>query len=367
MDAITDPTKSRASLPRTTSASPGTRVLADAVEACERFPLQELDLARTFMACLCRSALLKLAGAQRAEYEDILVLTGQATAFAYHHRRHHPMQVTPDEPGVVEERISRATGFAWQTLDHEGGGENAWRAIRGAIDGGKAVHGVWIDDLIFCGYDDPGIVEERRLLVGGGWDAPAWWTWDRFDKWAAEFGVLGCVGDPVPIAPRIETIRDVVGAIVRGAEADPRANVQYLRHARYGLEGIRAFAEDIATVARTPDHWHACWLGGHCVYRQISGRAAAARFLQASSSETPPAAAQALTEAARHYERAAHAWGDWGRYLGYESGCTDAEEIRLLWMQTANRVHGAQAVQRALDSETDACRHLKRALALLQA
>jgi hypothetical protein len=317
------------------------------------------------MTCLCRSTLLKLAGAQHAEYEDILVLTGQATAFAYHPRRHHPIQVVPDEPEVVEERLRRATGFGWQTLEHEGGGESAWAAVRASIDEGKAVHAAWIDDLIFCGYEDPGYPEGRRILVGGGWDAPSWWTWDRFDKWAAEFGAIARVGEPVPVAPRRETVRSVLSAMVRNAEADPRAQVHFLQHATYGLEGIRAFASDIGNLQLRPDHWSSCWLGGHCVYRQISGRAAAARFLRAATPECPPAASQPLVRAAECFERAAMVWADWGAELGFESGFSDAEEIRLRWLQATHRRRGAACALGALEHETRANEQIKQALTLI--
>lgn len=351
------------------------RILEDAVAACGRFPLDEIALIRTVSSCLCRSTLLKLAGAQHAEYEDILVLSGMATAFAYHPQRHQPMQVAPDEPEVVERRIAGATGFAWEPLAHDAGGEHAWLAIRRSVDEGRAVHGAWIDDLIFCGYDDPAVsepeapsdgsrAERRRVLVGGGWDLPSWWGWDIFGKWAAEFGTIGRVGGAVPVRPRRDTIREVVAAMVRCAEDDPRSKVQYMRHAAYGLAGIAALAADLADMTRKPDHWSGCWLGGHCIYRQISGRAAAARFLRSASSEFRSGAAQAMERAARSFEDAAVAWAEWGARLGQEAGVTDAEEIRLLWLQAGPRSEGAAFVRQALIHETEAVRQLKQALRL---
>jgi hypothetical protein len=353
----------RPTLDRDRTGSESARVVSGAVEACRRFPLDEISLTQTVSSTLCRSTLLKLAGAAEAEYEDILILSGRATAFAYHPQRPQPMQATPEDPAVVDARIAAATGFAWEALDRGEGGNEAWTVLRLSVDEGRAVHGGWIDDLILCGYDDPGPTDERAVLVGGGWDLPAWWSWDRFDKWAAEFGAMARVGDRVALRPRSEIVREVMEVMARCAEDDPRAGVQYLRHAAYGLRGIEAFASDVADVARRPGYWNAGWLAGHCIYRQISGRAAAARYLRRAVADLPVRARVVTERAAQCFEQAAVAWAEWGGQLGHESGKTDAEEIRLLWLQAARRAAGAAAVRRAHAHESEAARLVKQALA----
>ncbi len=342
------------------------RVIEQAVEACRRFPLDEPDLAQTVIACLCRSTLLKLAGASRAEYEDILVLSGRATAFAYHPIRPDLLDQAPDDPEAVEARISAATGYAWETPAHDGTSDDAWRVIRASIDEGKPIQAQWTDDLIFCGCRDDGTAEGREVLVGGGWDPPTWWTWDRFDKWAAEFGAMARVGAKLDVAPRHETASAVLDAMARAAESDSRAQKADPSPTAYGLAGIRAFARDLGDLSLRPDHWGGCWLSGYCVYRQVSGRAAAARFIRAAISDCVPAAAPALEAAASSFERAAEAWAGWDAELGFGATRSGSVEQRSLWYSAANRRQASFCVQRALEHETEAVRQLKQALRFIR-
>ncbi|MBM3496104.1 MAG: hypothetical protein FJX72_17555 [Armatimonadetes bacterium] len=71
-----------------------------------------------------------------------------------------------------------------------------------------------------------------------------------------------------------------------------------------------------------------------------------------------------MERAARSFEDAAVAWAEWGARLGQEAGVTDAEEIRLLWLQAGPRSEGAAFVRQALIHETEAVRQLKQALRL---
>ncbi len=352
-----------AALPRVAAVE---RVIEAAVEACRRFPLDEPDLARTDIACLCRSTLLKLAGAARAEYEDILVLSGRATAFAYHPIRPAQLEQPPDDPGAVEARISGATGFAWESLTYDGTSEDAWRAVRASLDEGRPLQARWTDDLIFCGYRDDTTPEGREVMVGGGWDAPTWWSWGRFDKWVAEFGVMGRVGSGVTVAPRHQTARASLEAMARAAEADPRGSATPGGSTGYGTAGIRAFARDLGDLALRPDHWGGCWISGYCVYRQVSGRAAAARFVRAAVADCAPAAAQSLLAAAESFERAAEAWAGWDAELGFGAARSGSVEPRSLWYSAGNRRQASFWVHRACEHETEAARQLELALRLIR-
>jgi len=352
---------------RRPESGPRQRLLAEAMDACKRFPGDETQLSRLYSAHLCRAALLECAGAESCDYETLLVLSGHATAFAYHPQRYQPLYVTPDPADQVDARLAGATGCRFEPLEHAGDSAGAWAAVRDSLDAGKPVHGVWLDNLVFCGYDEPGDIADRRLWVAGGWDPPGWWSWDRFDKWAAEFGLMERVAGRCQCVPAAETLREVVACMVRCADSDPRAGVTFLDHAVYGLAGLRAFVRDMADPSRRPDHWNAGWLGGHCVYRQLAGRAPAARYLLGSADTGPASAGPYLHAAAASLTAASEAWGAWGKWLGVESGVTDAEDLRLLWLQGANRRKGAEHAREALRHETEAARQLGLALARLGA
>jgi len=345
----------------------GERVLTNAVEVCSLFPTDETEVGRLYTAHLCRAALLQIAGVADATYERVLVLSGHATAFAYHPHSQEALYDTPDPAEVVDARLAGATGFLWEPLDASNGVDSAWEALRSSIDAGRPVHGQWIDHVVFCGYQAPNGRLSRRVWVAGagGWDPTNWWMWDRFDKWAAEFGIMERVGAPCPRIRPEETIREVVAGMVRCADADPRAARRQQHDATYGLAGLRAFLKDMGDPTKKPDYWHAGWLGGHCVYRQVSGRAAAAQFLAEGSRLFDGPVQGRLQAAARSLTGAAEAWKEWGRWLGTESGVTDAEDLRLLWMQHGNRRRGTELAGQAAKHEAEAARQLKLALAII--
>jgi hypothetical protein len=338
-----------------------------AVEICRLFPAEETRLRCYYTSHLCRSALLQVAGAEDADYDTVLVVSGHATAFAYHPQRYQPLYATPDPEEVVDARLAAATGFQWEKLGRAQNAEDAWSAITSSLDADRPIHGAWLDDVVMCGYEDSTEPSGRKVLVAGGWDPERWWDWNTFDKWNAEFGAMERLGEPCPKAPPGETLREVVAAMIRCADDDPRAHVRYMDHALYGLRGLRAFVQDMADLRKKTDYWHAGWLGGHCVYRQISGRAIAARYLEKHAGDSAESARPYIREAAELFAQAAEAWKVWGKWLGVESGVTDAEDLRLQWLQSKRRHSGAEAARTALRHETEAVRHLKQALARMAA
>ncbi len=339
------------------------RVLEKATEIGYSFPTDEGQINRLYSAHLCRAALLEVAGAQDVDYDTVLVISGHATAFAYHPQRYQPLYATPDPQEVVDDRLASATGFRFERPESPQSAEDAWRYICYSVDMGKPVHGSWLDDVVFLGYEDHAEPSARRLLVRGGWNVQQWWDWEMFEKWQAEFGAMERIGEACSRVPVSKTLREVIAAMVRCADDDPRAHVRYLDHASYGLQGLKRFAEDIEDRTMDPDHWHAGWLGGHCVYRQIAGRDIAARYLERHLADFPETARAHIREAAALFHRAADAWTEWGHWLGTESGVTDVEDIRLLWLQPTRRRGGGAAIRTALRWETEAVRHLKLALA----
>jgi len=335
-------------------------ILEHVIEICRAFPADDRALASVYTSHWCRSALLRAADVA-IDYDTVLVLSGHATAFAYHPQRYHPLYTTPDPPEVVESRLASATGYRFESLSADGP-ESAWRTIVQSLEERRPIHGSYLDDVIFCGYEERDPPAARRLLVAGGWESLTWWTWDRFEKWMAEFGNMERLGTRCPVATESGILFETVAAMVRAAENDSRRTALHLDHAAYGLDGLRGFVRDMSDLTKPLEYWHPGWLGGHCVYRQISGRRAAARFLEARAADAGPTAQPLLALAAAEFNAASEAWAGWGRCLGTEAGATDAEDLRLLWLSISNRRQGADQAAVALHHETEAARHLKLAL-----
>lgn len=309
----------------------------------------------------CRAALLRAAGCE-ISYEAILVLSGHATSFAYHPQRYGALFVTPDPSDVTDRRIGNACGYTWERLGQADGGLAAWEIVRASIDAHRPLQGVWIDDIVIGGYDDP-VDGARRIWVAGGWDVPGWWDWERFDKWSAEFGQLERVGEPCATIEPLESLREVVACMVRCTDDDPRKRVPALAHASYGLEGVLMFAEDVGNMAHEPDYWYPGWMGGYCVYKQIEGRGIAAAYLEASASLGGPTPRVHLMDAAAHFRQARDAWRAWGSALGAETGAADPEELRVRWWKPACRRDAALRIREAYRWEAEAARSLRLALA----
>lgn len=336
-------------------------VLDSAVEACQDFPADEPEMSRVNTPHLCRAAILKHAGVA-ITYDAILVLSGQATAFGYHPRRYSFLTYSPDPADRVRDRIASAVGRRLEPLRPEEAPEGTWRILVDSLEEGKPVHGQWTDDIVFCGYEERMPRDACRVLVAGGWERLGWWNWDMFEKWAAEFGTMERVGPVCPQVTPDRLARDVIALMIRCAEADARQQVPELAQAIYGLQGIRTFVKDMGDLTKKPDYWHHGWLGGHCVYRQISGRSAAAIFLKSHLAYVTARAREHVEAATAAYSQAAHAWEKWGQCLGMESGAADVEDLRLLWMSASRRREGADWAYRALQFEMEAIRHLKLAL-----
>ncbi len=309
---------------------------------------------------LVRVVLYRLAGAVEVGYDDLLVLSGFATAFAYEPQRFGCMYEWPEPPWEVDERFAWATGLAWQGHPRPDDVAAVWTTIRTAVDAGCALDGAWYDDLLFAGYAEADALDDCQVLAMGGWlDEPTWWPLAKLAEWHREFGRLGHVAGPTERRSPAELAPLCLRGMASYATADGRAGLEWLPGARFGLDGLAWYAQDVGDTGKAPESFNRAWVGCHAINRQILGRPAAARYLRRVADVLPGAVRADLLAAAGEYEAAWSAWRDWSRQLGHDSGLAP-EEWPVIWGDPARRVAGAEAIRRAAGHEGAAAERLAK-------
>lgn len=326
---------------------------------------RSMNHARTEL--VCRLALLHAQGAKDVTYEDLVMAAGWGTSFVFHEKKGWLIFTPPDDPKAIEDRLTQAAGWRWQSLgDYKGKPDEAWAALAKSIDAGRGVVGVFLDDYIFAGYEDAGRKEDRRVYHLGGWDPNGWWTWAEFEKWCGDWGRLNAYGEKSPRGDAHEALLTAMRGAVKCATGDGRKSVPKFADGAYGLAGMEAYAAAVADSSRDPDWSEGGWLGCFCINRQHDARDAAARWFSARAGLLAEPARGHLLKAAAHYEAACSAWGDFEAVLGRGAGKTELEDLKGLWRDASARKAGAEAVRRAAEFERQAVSEIEKALAGLR-
>ena len=363
--------------PQSVDLPSGAKVLPNLQEAYLQAQQELEPLGERRTNLVARLAILQSMGIDNVDYDTLMVLTGFATSFAYHPKHFNIMYFPPEDPLRHERRIARFAGREWELLQRSPeevqwrtdgntgrleSAEQAWNLIKASIDADKPIQATFMDDYVLIGYEDAEKTTERKVYSVGGWDPPCWWDWVKLENWVKHFGRMsrpgGCV-EPLPVQ---EIAPEVIGAMAEYWANDGRKQLAWVARGegKYGSEGLKAFADDIANMAMRPEEFDGGWLGCHCIYRQITGRPAAARYLRSVASELP--GGEHLLGAADQYDAAWRNWLAWGRELGNGAGVTKAEELAKLWADPKRRAAGAEAVRAAAACERSAWEHLKAAV-----
>ena len=326
------------------------------------------DMNQTHTELLVRSAIAQAQGFAHVDYDTLVTLTGYATAWGYHPRNCAVVYTPPAAPPwELDALIARGTGFGWEWLPKTADAEEAWRAVVATLDSGRPLQGQFLDDLLIVACQDPGGPEARRIYVMGGWNKPGWWTMEAWAEWVRDWGRLGRPTGTTDQAP----LRDVVVESLRGmasyACADPRAGIDFLAGARFGLDGIEAYAAMLDDLSVTLDDIDMGWAGCHCVSRQYTGRRSAASFLRRAAGVLPPEAARHVLAAARCYAAAYREWKVYERLLSRAAYRKPLPDIAAAWADPGRRHGGAAAVRRACAREAAAAEEVRSALAFLGA
>jgi hypothetical protein len=301
---------------------------------------------------------MRAAGWKAISFDTLAAVSGASALFAY-----EPGAFMPKYANLfigMDERIAEATGFGWEWV-HFDGAEEAWILLKRGIDAGRPLKGWHAENVIFAGYQDAEMPEERRVfaMTDGPEYYAKWWTWDMFTQWVADWS-QGQLGRHTTLliqaAPRAIVLR-VLRDLVDWAESPPDAVKQRYPNAKFGLEGIRAYAEDCADV-ETFEDWAAC----HDINPQWTLRNSTAVYLEdvAETQIFPEPVNTLLREASAQYRDAYTAWQKFYKQLGH--GAPDgAGTVKT------RRLAGAAAVREALAYESAGIATLQEVLSTVKA
>lgn len=342
-------------------ASPQLPVLAGTYDQAVK-ERRTMNHARTEL--VCRLALLRAQGVKDVTYEDLVMVAGWGTSFAYHPKKYWLIFCFPEDPKLTEERLAKATGWQWEELGRfKNKPDEAWRVLKEALDSGRGVVGAYMDDYVLCGYQDGPNGEDRQVCHLGGWEENGWWTWQQFGKWCGDDGRLRGYTKAVPRADAKEIVLQVMRDAVLFAPGDKRKEVKQFAEGRFGLPGMEAYAADVADAAKDPDTFEGGWLGCFCINRQHYAREAAAKWFRAKAELLAGKAREHLLAAANSYDAACGAWHEFEKHLGRGTGKTKLEELKHLWRDPQARQAGAAAIRKAMEHERAAVEKIGAALA----
>jgi hypothetical protein len=296
---------------------------------------------------------MRAAGWRDISFDTLAAVSGASALFAY-----EPGTFMPKYANLyigMDERIAEATGFGWEWVPFDGA-EEAWTVLKRGVDAGRPLKGGHAENVVFVGYQSATTPEERQVfaMTDGPEYYAKWWTWDEFEQWIADWS-QNQLGRHTTLliqsAPRAIVLR-VLRDLVDWAEAPPDAVKQRYPNAKFGLEGIEAYAEDCADMEAFDD-WHAC----HGINPQWTVRNSTAVYLD-DVAETKifsePINAH-LREAAVHYRDAYDAWREFYEQLGH--GAPEGAGT-----MKSRRLAGAAAVREALAHEKAGIATLQKVL-----
>lgn len=303
-------------------------------------------------------------------YASLNAIAGYATSFAYAPR--------PDDRWMAhyfpiagrDDRIAHATGFRcrWRQYKEP---QEYWQALREAIDAGRAVHAPNEEDVLFIGYEDAGIPEDRKVMplaiVFVDEDA---WSWDRFLSWHSREmvdGWFGCMEERVQPWPPEESAIEVMDVMLRVGRGDDPRRIPG-DGVVWGVAGIEAYADDLADLSKSGadeemgGFFQSGWRGCHNIMPQMSGRPAATTYLKRVAEHFEGQAGEGILAAAAGYDSATEAWRSYDHHLGRSLKGIAHDRA---WQDGERRKAGADAVREAAAREREALKELEGALTAL--
>jgi len=301
---------------------------------------------------------LRAAGCD-VDYATLACLTGYPFTFYYCHDNYHVAYSIPDG---WEERVARATGFAWEWVPHYSLLE-LFDHIRDTIASGRLATAEYPEGVTFAGVEDAPQPEGRRLFsFDPDFEWPGkWWDWSKIQQWYVHWGDpethrfrtdIGRIAKRVEAAPPREMAIEMLRSIpVWSEDTHPES----LPEARFGLAGIEAYASDIADLSEDEEYMAGPWRGCHAINPQWRARACPSVYLQRIAGALDGPARRRVLAAARQYEQAYALWVDWSARLGGPAG-------RDAWSSANQRQAGAAAIRRACAHERAAVDEIREAL-----
>jgi hypothetical protein len=261
----------------------------------------------------------------------------------------------------LDERITEATGFGYEWVDF-GGIEEAWTILRESIDAGTPLKGWDWENILFGGYEDAALPEDRRVfaMADGPETYARWLTWGEFGEWVKRMGEWKCqrfgrFTGRVETKSSQEVALRVMQDLVAWSVEPPENITQNWPEATWGLAGIEALAAEVKTSS-LDDDWIAChglnpqWTIRNCTGTYLERTVAEEVFSEVVNTH--------LIDAAEQYRAAFECWQAFYNLLGHNA----SETARKM---EARRLAGAAVVRAWFEHETAALAEVEQALAAL--
>lgn len=304
---------------------------------------------------------MRAAGWRSVDYETLMTLSGFGVSFAYEPKDKFWVSYVPPHGG--DERITQATGFGWEWL-HLGSADQAWTAVKKTLDARKPIRAPYLEDLVIAGYQAAARKLHRKVYVlcVPFAESGQWWTWRQFVDWFNTHSrrYLARHTKRVKKVAARQIAIEVMENIVGWAQNNPMANSRVYSGVRFGIEGIEAYAADIADTSKDESYFHQGWLGCHNIYPQWTARKCTAMYLKQAAKKFASKVSCHLLAATREYKAAYGAWQKWESHLGRKD-----KAPKGAWQTKTHRRAGAVAVRKALEHEKSAIAEVAAALALV--
>lgn len=312
---------------------------------------------------LARVVAARAAGRSDVEYDDLIMLQGMGTAFAYDPKRFSVIYAFLDDPEQTAAYLAQGTGFDWQVAPRPRPDPDApWQLVKQCVDAQTPLVASWFDDFFVAGYIDAPQKENRRIYTMGRWSLGGWIDWPEFVSQCQQFGQFAYpTGKPVP---KVDMTRFILQRIVQCAQADPRQGAPFAKNASFGFAGMEAYAADIADPGKPASYFDPAWQACHAINRQWHARESAANWLARAARTQPGAAAAAdhLNRASALYRQSHDLWLKFRALLTPEPG----QSLEAKWSEAAPRQQGAQLIRQAIELEKQALDQVALAFPLLQ-
>ncbi|MBL7199441.1 MAG: hypothetical protein ISS56_04780 [Anaerolineae bacterium] len=300
---------------------------------------------------------MRVAGWTDMDYDQLAAVSGASALYGYEPGAFMPKYAHLDvSPG---ERIAEATGFGYEWVGFEGM-DGAWSLLVESVDAGRPVKGWDWENIMFAGYQDAHVAEDRRVyaLADGPDTYAKWLTWGEFGEWAKRVegwkaAQLGRHTERIPTKPVEEVALRVIRDLVAWSTEPPEHVRESYPKVTFGLAGIAAYAADCADIDTHGD-WTAC----HDINPQWTVRNSTGVYLKrvAGSGAFSEGVNAHLLAAAEQYRAAYECWQAFYALLGHKAteGAKAVGERRLAgaavvraWQ--AHEKAGVAAVEKALN------------------
>ena len=308
---------------------------------------------------------MRAAGWDTMDLDTMVAVSGASGLFAYQEGTFFPKYYFRDIE--MEKKIEEATGFAYEWV-HYDSPEEAWSIIKESVDTGRPVRGPYLESVLFLGYQDATVADDRKVCVCSI-EEPGipgdWWTWKQFLKWWDkvngwrpswdDYGRrLGRFTGKVSHTDERTVALQVIERLVAWHDEPPEPRPIFgAPEAIRGPAAIEAYGNACGDLETHPD-FGMC----HGENPQWTMRKASATYLRrvAKAKLFPAAISDHFAAAASEYFSAYHSWAVAFHQIGWggpkEGGKT--KEVRLA---------ASQAILNALQHENNAVAELKKALA----